>query len=126
MDLKSLLSIGIFTILTVLTILSWREYLGSPRAKEGFADVGAIDTRNSVMSDQIVQMLTKQNEPVPTDLEAVKAHQTLLRYIRNNYQKGVKFVLDLGDRFFENPYTFRHDLDVRTLLDNYQSPLQRV
>jgi hypothetical protein len=126
MDLKTLISIGIFTILTVLTILSWKEYLGSPRAQEGFADVGAIDTRNSAMSDQIVQMLTKQNEPVPTDLDAVKAHQTLLRYIRNNYSKGVKFVLDMGDRFFEKPYTFRHDLDVRTLLDNYQSPLQRV
>jgi hypothetical protein len=121
MDLKTLASIGIFTSLFLLTLLFWREYLRSSRSKEGF-----IAMNSTVLSDKVIQMIAKNNEPVPTDQEAVEAHQTLLRYIRNDYPKGVKFVVDLRDRFFGEDIPIRSDLDIRTLLDNYQSPLQRL
>lgn len=80
---------------------------------------------STVLSDKVVQMIAKNNEPVPTDQDAVEAHQTLLRYIRNDYPKGVKFIMDFRDRFFGNVQV-RPDLDIRTLLDNYHSPLQRL
>ncbi len=81
---------------------------------------------STVLSDKVIEMIAKNNEPIPTDQDAVEAHQTLLRYIRNDFPKGVKFVMDLRDRFFEPTAGIRHDLDIRTLLDNYHSPLQRL
>jgi hypothetical protein len=73
-----------------------------------------------------VAKMVQANERAPTDTEAVEAHQTLLRYARNDFSKGIKFVMDLGKRFFGENVTLRPDLDVRRLMDNYSSPLQVV
>jgi hypothetical protein len=121
MDLKTLVSIGIFTSLFLLTVLFWREYLRSPKSKEGF-----MNMNSTVLSDKVIEMIAKNNEPVVTDQQAIEAHQTLLRYIRDDYPKGVKFIMDLRTRFFGEDVPIRKDLDIRTLLDNYQSPLQRL
>lgn len=124
MEIKQLVSIALFTCATVLTFLSWSEYLGSKRSREGF--VGGSDLSSDILSNDVLKMISKANEPVPTDLQAVEAHQTLLRYIRNDVRKGGKFIADFRDRFFGSDVPLRRDIDVRTLLDNYQSPLQRV
>jgi hypothetical protein len=81
---------------------------------------------STVLSDKVIEMIAKNNEPIPTDQEAIEAHQTLLRYIKNDYPKGVSFIIDIRDRFFDPNTEIRRDLDIRTLLDNYQSPLQRL
>lgn len=125
MDLKTLLSIGICTVLTVLTILIWREYLASPQSKEGFTTASNIMS-NSALSDEVIKMIAANNEPVVSKEEAVLAHQTLLRFIRDDYAQGVKFVIDFRNRFMEPGSVIRTDIDVRRLLDNYQSPLQRL
>ncbi len=119
MKFSALISIALFTMTAALTVLSWKEYLSSSRSKEGFQS-------KDVLSDDVLKMITKANEPVPTDNDAIQAHQTLLRYIRNDYRKGLKFVFDFRDRFFGENVRIRDDLDVRTLLDNYHSPLQRL
>jgi hypothetical protein len=119
MDLKTLISIALFTLVATFTVLSWSEYLRSKRVKEGFV------SSSDAMSDQIIAMMTKQNEPVPTDQDAMEAHQTLLRYIRNDYGKGIKIVRDFGSRFFGD-VPIRADLDVRTLMDDYRNPLNRL
>ena len=121
MDTKTLISIGLATVVGMLTLLFWREYLRSPRSKEGF-----VNMNNTVLSNEVIKMISKNNEPTPTDLEAIQAHQTLLRFIRNDYGKGVKFVMDFRNRFFGEDVPIRRDLDIRTLLDNYQNPLQRL
>lgn len=121
MEIKQLISIALFTCATVLTFLSWSEYLGSKRSQEGF-----VSGSEDILSNDVLKMISKANEPVPTDLQAVEAHQTLLRYIRNDVRKGSKFIADFRDRFFGTNVPLRRDIDVRTLLDNYQSPLQRV
>ncbi len=127
MDIKTLVSIGIFTSLFLLTVLFWRHYLLSSRSKEPMgAGEGFMNMNSTVLSDEVIGMIAKNNEPVPTDAEAVAAHQTLLRYIRNDFRKGVKFVFDVRDRFFGESVPLRKDLDIRTLMDNYQSPLQRL
>lgn len=121
MEIKQLISIALFTCATVLTFLSWSEYVGSKRSHEGF-----VSGSEDILSNEVMKMISKANEPVPTDLQAVEAHQTLLRYIRNDARKGSKFIADFRDRFFGSNIPLRRDIDMRTLLDNYQSPLQRV
>jgi hypothetical protein len=117
-----LFAIALFTIATVLAYCTWSDYIarrGPGAAVEGFEE-------KPLLSDAEIARLSRANEPVPSDAEAVAAHQTLLRYIRNDYEKGRYFVYDLGQRFFGPAAQVRDDLDVRTLLDNYSSPLQRV
>jgi hypothetical protein len=70
--------------------------------------------------------IAKAREPKPQGKDADAAYQTLLRFIRDDYGSGVKFVLDFRNRFFGEHVGIREDLDVRRLLDNYQSPLQRL
>lgn len=89
-----------------------------PAIQEAFAN------SDDVLSDETLAKLRAANEPVPTDADAVAAHQTLLRYMRNDFSKGIRFAQDIGRRFFSDDVSFRQDLDTRTLMDNYRSPLQ--
>ena len=70
-----LISIGLFTMAIVITVYAWSDRLrGSSAAiNEAFTD--------TVVSDELIAKLQQANEPVPTDKDAVAAHQTLLRYI---------------------------------------------
>lgn len=122
MRIEQLVGIGLFTIALVLTVYTWRDRLVVRKSAkvEGFA------VKTDIISDGTYDMLLKSNERTPTDQEAVEAHQTLLRYMRDNFGQGVKFARDFGDRFFGTNLPFRTDLDVRKLMDNYQSPLQRL
>ena len=111
--------IGLFTCAVVLTLYGWMD-----RIKGGNR---AIHEAFEVKIDEIdIAKLANANEPVPTDTDAVQAHQTLLRYARNDFSKGIKFTMDLGKRFFGENVTLRSDLDVRRLMDNYSSPLQVI
>ena len=111
--------IGLFTCAVVLTLYGWMD-----RIKGGNR---VINEAFEVKIDDIdIAKLANANEPVPTDMDAVQAHQTLLRYARNDFSKGIKFVMDLGKRFFGETVTLRPDLDVRRLMDNYSSPLQVI
>ena len=78
------------------------------------------------MSDQVIKMIAANNEPKVSKEDAVIAHQTLLRFMRDDYAQGVKFIMDFQDRFMQPGSAIRTDIDVRRLTDNYQSPLQRL
>jgi len=114
-----LIMIGLFTAALVITVYGWMDRLRGTNSaiSEAFDDM---------ITTEDVARLAKANETDPTDLDAVKAHQTLLRYIRNDFSKGVKFVMDFGKRFYGNNLKLRDDLDVRTLMEKYQSPLQTL
>jgi len=116
-----LISIALFTIVTVLTVYAWSDRLGGTNAaiKEAFENP-------DILSDASINKLIQANEPEPTDQDAIAAHQTLLRYIRNDFNKGIKFVMDFGTRFYGDNLVLREDLDVRRLMDNYSNPLQVV
>ena len=120
MELSKLISIALFTILAVFTVYGWIDrYRGSNAViNEAFGD--------HVISDDVLMKIIQTNEPVPTDIEATKAHQTLLRFIRNDFSKGIKFVEDFRERFYGVNVPFRKDLDLSTLMNNYNSPLQRA
>jgi hypothetical protein len=121
MRLEQLIGIGLFVVALVLTVYTWRDrMLGykASRHQEGFS--------GDILDDSTIAMISDANEPVPTDQDAIEAHQTLLRYIRNDFGKGIHFARDFGTRFFGNNLPFREDLDIRKLMDNYQNPLQRL
>lgn len=112
MKVEHLVSIGLFSMACVFTVYWVMDKIKTP-VKEGFDDL-----------DNTINTLKATNEPFPTDSDAVAAHQTLLRYMRNDFSKGIRFAQDFGKRFYGDNLPFRQDLDTRTLMDNYRSPLQ--
>lgn len=122
MKTAQLVAIGLFTMVAVLTWYGWMDRLARRNPvlnDEAFEDAGPGITQADI------EKLTKANEPVPTEDDAIKAHQTLLYFIRNDFSKGIKFVMDFGDRFYGKPLPLKADLDPRTLLNDYRSPLDR-
>jgi hypothetical protein len=118
MKIEQLISISLFTMATVFTIYVIMDRIGgrSP-VKEHFEN-------SKILDDETIAKLQKANEPVPTSEEAVAAHQTLLRYMKNDFKYGMLFAQDFGKRFFGDNLPFRNDFDPRKLMDNYRSPLQ--
>ena len=84
----------------------------------------AFENDSFKLSD--VDLVKRGIETNPTDADAVSAHKTLLRYIKNDITNGAKFINDLGKRFFGDNVPLRKDLNIQTLLDNYISPLQEI
>ena len=120
MHISQILSLALFTIALTLTIYVWSDRIRGTNASinEAFSNEAKLD-------DATIAKINNTINSNPTDDDVIKAHQTLLRYIKNDFSKGVKIVMDLGKRFFEDP-TIRKDLDVKTLMNNYSSPLQVV
>ena len=115
MYVSQLVSIGLFTAAVVLTLYSISDRLKTSYS-EGFTNPPTI-----VVNTPLIQI--PEN---PTDAEAVAAHQTLLRYTSQNLENGLRFMMAIGNQFFEPPFALRTDLDPSTLLNNYISPLQKV
>jgi hypothetical protein len=121
MRTETLIGVGLFTFALVLTVYSWQEYLQSDRVKEGFAS-----PQPDIISDAMIQQISDANDPKPTQDQAEQAYQTLLRFVRDDFSQGIKYVKDFRQRFYGDDKEFRKDLDIRTLLDNYHTPLQRL
>jgi hypothetical protein len=118
MYVSQLVSIGLFTAAVVLTLYSISDRMKASRS-EGFENPPSVPT--IVVNTALIQI--PEN---PTDAEAVAAHQTLLRYTSQNLENGLRFMMAIGNQFFEPPFALRTDLDPSTLLNNYISPLQKV
>lgn len=103
----------------VLTICGWYDRISDRNAaiNEAFSD-------EFMLKKADIDAISKANAPKPTTDQAVQAHQTLLRFISDDFQQGIKFVNDFGNRFYGNNMPLRKDLDTRRLMDNYVSPLQ--
>lgn len=115
---KTLVGIAGLVFVTVLTVYFWHDRwygVKSPVSE-------AFETQ---LSQAELNQIAARFAAAPSDQDAVKAHQTLLQYIGNDFNKGIKFVLDFGDRFFGDDVPLRSDLDTKRLMDNYRSPLQR-
>ena len=121
MRTQDLVSIGLFTMATVITLYAWSDRIASRNAAINEAFQSNV-TMNPETQTGINDLLASTS--TPTDDEAVAAHKTLLRYIQANWKKGILFVMDFGKRFYGNNLSLRDDLDSRHLMDNYRSPLQ--
>jgi hypothetical protein len=122
MRTSELISIALFTIALVLTVYAWRDRIAGSNA----AINEAFENNGPVLSKEELAQLRSINEEKPSAQDAEKAYRTLLRYIRNDFPVGIKFVDDFGKRFFGDDMPLRKDLDTRRLMDNYMSPLQGV
>jgi hypothetical protein len=120
MKLETLIGVGLFTFALVITVYSWNEYLQSGRVKEGFA------SESDIIGPSLINQISAANEPKPTSQQAEEAYQTLLRFIRDDFSVGIKYVADFRERFYGDKKALRDDLDVRKLMDNYHTPLQRL
>jgi hypothetical protein len=70
--------------------------------------------------EAVLKALQLQN---PTDVDAVQAHKTLLRYTQQDYKKGIAIIINIANQFFGPGLTVRKDLDPSTLVANYTNPL---
>jgi len=93
--------------------------------KEGFESKGPDTPTPDIPADKL-QALKEAANPTPSDADAIQAHKTLLKYIKNDYKKGVYFALNIGEQFFGPGLSIRKDMDPSTILANYHNPLQGV
>lgn len=116
---KTLVGIAGLVFATVLSVYFWADRWRGIRSPVS----EAFETQQ--LSQAELNQLAAQFASAPSDDDAIKAHQTLLRYISNDFNKGIKFVIDFGQRFYGDNLPLRSDLDTRKLMDNYMNPLQR-
>jgi hypothetical protein len=116
MKVSELLGFLLFTITIVLSYHFWasRWYAAAPRRTEGFDNLNTY-----------VNKLAAANTQIPTPEEAAVAYKTVLMFISNDFNKGIKLVADFGEKFFGKDLPLRNDLDPRRILDNYSNPLER-
>jgi len=92
---------------------------------EGFESKGPDTPTPDIPADKL-QALKEAANPTPSDSDAIQAHKTLLKYIQNDYKKGVYFALNMGEQFFGPGLSIRKDMDPSTILANYRNPLQGI
>lgn len=78
---------------------------------------------NEKNPEAVLKALQLQN---PTDVDAVQAHKTLLRYTQGDFKKGIAIIINIANQFFGPGLTVKKDLDPSTLVANYTNPLVGV
>jgi len=125
MNIAELLSIGLFTMAVVITVMAWNDRLGATNAaiNEAFEDSGKMKDLDKESLRQLEKLAGGVSET-----EAAAAYKTVLQFIQKDFGRGALFAQDMTRRFYGDaaPQSFREDLDVTTLMDNYSNPLQRV
>jgi hypothetical protein len=130
MNISQLISIALFTVAAVITILAWNDRLsgGNAAINEAFEDAGTMkDIDKNDPTLKAIEELASSG--TVSETQASNAYRTLLKFIQQDFARGALFVEDMTRRFYgedKEMRQFQKDLDVSTLLDNYRSPLQRV
>jgi hypothetical protein len=106
-------------------VFAFRGAIDRFTTAEGFAAESPDTPLPEIPADKL-QSLRDAANPTPSDADAIQAHKTLLKYIQNDYKKGVYFVLNIANQFFGPGLMIRKDMDPSTILANYVNPLQGV
>lgn len=134
MNISQLISVALFTVAAVITILAWNDRLAGTNAaiNEAFEDAGGGGGKMKDLDkdDSTLKALNElASTGTVTEEQAGSAYKTVLQFIKQDFARGALFVEDMTRRFYgedNEMRQFRKDLDIKTLLDNYRSPLQRV
>lgn len=115
MKTDQLVVVSLFTVAAVLTVYFWMDRWSSFNKSR----VEGFESNNDALS----RIQSAVSAP-PSDTEANEAYLTLLRYVKDTPDKGLKFIFDIGDKFFDDE-RLKPDLDLARILDNYVPPLQK-
>ena len=124
MKFYELLTLSLLTMGAAWSLYYWMDrWRGHNKALvEKFEGDGGVPT----ITAADLERLAATNAKPPTDKDAEEAYRTLLKYIKGDFSKGVKFVYAFGEMFFPPNLPLKNGLNVNTILDNYMSPLNRV
>ena len=110
MKIETLVGISIFTILSVWTVYSWMDrweaVVAPVKQTEGFDP--SIDTLVAATSDK------------PNNKDVTLAYQTVLKYIKSDFSKGIVVVNDFRNRFFPSNTPFKDTFDPAKIMDDPQ------
>jgi hypothetical protein len=112
-------------IFVMAGVFAFRSGIDRWTTAEGFASPTPDMPITDIPADKL-QSLRDAANPTPSDDDAIQAHKTLLKYIQNDYKKGVYFVLNIANQFFGPGLMIRKDMDPSTILANYVNPLQGI
>jgi len=108
MKTETLIGISIFTILSVWTVYSWMDRWQTVHT-EGFTP--DIDKLIAATSDS------------PKNQDIILAYQTILKYIKSDFSKGLVIVNDFKSRFFSPSTDFKDGFDPAHIMDDPQLQL---
>jgi hypothetical protein len=110
MKIGTLIGISIFTILSVWTVYSWMDrweaVVAPVKQTEGFDP--SIDALVAATSDK------------PNNKDVTLAYQTVLKYIKSDFSKGIVVVNDFRNRFFPSNTPFKDTFDPSKIMDDPQ------
>jgi hypothetical protein len=105
MKLETLVGISIATMITVWTVYSWMDRWQAVSA-EGFAP--NVDAILAATSDK------------PNKQDIIIAYQTILKYIKSDFSKGIFLVNDFRSRFYPPTTPFKDGFDPARIMDDPQ------
>jgi len=110
MKIGTLIGISIFTILSVWTVYSWMD-----RWEAVVAPVKPTEGFNSNMDSLMAATTSK-----PTNKDIIAAYQTVLKYIKSDFSKGIIVVNDFRNRFFPSNTPFKDKFDPAKIMEGPQ------
>ena len=105
MKTETLIGISIFTILSVWTVYTWMDRWHVVSAERFTPD---IDKLIAATSD------------APKNQDIIVAYQTILKYIKTDFSKGLVIVNDFKSRFFPPSTDLKDGFDPAHIMDDPQ------
>jgi hypothetical protein len=111
MQIEKLIMISIFTMILVFTIKSMYNQLRSNfiKTNESF--------QNPSSAASLEKLITATSNK-PSDDDVKLAYQTVLRFIKSDFEKGAKIIDDMRNRFFSPTTQLKSDFDIENILQN--------
>ena len=106
MELEKLIMISIFTIVLFFTIKMTYNTLQNNFIKN-----------HEKFTNPSLEKLIAATSNKPSDQDVQLAYQTILRFIKNDMNKGAHIIDDMRNRFFSPNTQLKHDFDVDKLLE---------
>jgi hypothetical protein len=106
MKIETLIGISIFTMLSVWTVYSWMDRWSAVSTHEGFAPT--------------IDSLVAATSGAPSNQDIQLAYQTILKYIKTDFSKGIIIVNHFKSKFFPPDTPFKDGFDPARITDDPQ------
>ena len=109
MEIEKLIMISLFTIICVFTLRSAYNQL-----RYNFIKTHETFQTNNNSIDKLIAATSNK----PSDEDVKLAYQTILRFIKSDFNKGAKIIDDMRNRFFSPTTQLKSDFDIEKILQN--------